>query len=41
MQQQNPAMKSAAAQQTLLNQFGNTQQQFTSPKVDDLKFGGV
>jgi hypothetical protein len=41
MQQQNPAMKSAATQQTLLNQFGNTQQQFSSPKVDDLKFGGV
>ena len=41
IQQNNPAMKSAASQQALQNQFGNTQQQFTSPKVDDLKFGGV
>jgi hypothetical protein len=41
MQQKNPAMKSAASQQNYLNQFGNTQQQFTSPKVDDLKFGGL
>lgn len=37
MQQKNPAMKSAAAM-TLSNQLGNTSNQFTSPKVDDLKF---
>jgi hypothetical protein len=40
MQQKNPAAKSAAAL-TLANQLGSTQQKFTSPKVDDLKFGGV
>ena len=40
MQQKSPALKSAA-DLTLANQLGNTQQQFTSPKVDDLKFGGV
>jgi hypothetical protein len=38
MQMKNPAAKSAAE---LTNQFGNTQQQFTSPNIADLKFGGV
>jgi hypothetical protein len=40
MQQKNPAMKSGA-EMTLANKLGNTPTPFTSPKVDDLKFGGM